>query len=88
MASKAPDDKITLEQWKFDLGEAERGGEGWTSAEIAARCGWSVEKTRRKLGQAVAQSLWQLAGFRRGTSLDGRPTRIPVYAPARAERGK
>ncbi len=54
---------------------------GMTVAEMREASGMSRELIRRMLSTAIQSGAWELAGTRRITRIDGRPSVTPCYRP-------
>lgn len=79
---------IRMDEWLSELtrlsAESTDAG-GFTTTEIADRLGRCHLWVRRAIRRALDAGAWEMAGRKRGTAIDGRPTYSPVYRPVQGD---
>ena len=78
--------KISTDEWLAELDRIfkESGDiQGLTMREIATHLNLSVDHTQERIRKAVYSGQWKFVGYKRSPSIDGRISKIPVYAPVK-----
>ena len=89
MKAKSEQRPLTKEEWLSELESISAqaaDADGLTTADICERTGRCSLWVRKAIGRAMKLNLWELAGRKRGTGIDGRPTYAPAYRPVKGGR--
>ena len=80
---------LTREEWLSELESISAqaaNADGLTTADICERTGRCSLWVRKAIGRAIKAGLWEMAGRKRGSAIDGRPTYAPAYRPVKGGR--